>query len=64
MRVLKKIGCLSYSNWGTCSLYPIEITEWSNKINDGIIKLILEIPGIGAMDFDIKKLFFDDSNYF
>lgn len=43
---------------GACSMFPIKVVKWSNRINGGIVKLPAEIPGIGGMDYDIDKLFF------
>ena len=54
----KKLVVYRIPTEGPCSVYPIKVTKWSNKINGGIIKLPSEIPGIGGMDFDIDKLFF------
>lgn len=43
---------------GACSIFPIKVVKWSNRISGGIVKLPAELPGIGGMDFDIDKLFF------
>lgn len=42
---------------GLCSMIPIKVVRFSNKINGGIIKLPAEITSITGADFDIDKLF-------
>lgn len=43
---------------GYCSMFPIKIVKFSNKISGGNIKLPVDINTIAGIDFDIDKLFF------